>query len=61
MDFLPDEDRMSAPVGEMASLPDSDVLRFIVIKRKIGQHMEPWTIPGSEEFDKVTTMQRRVP
>ena len=37
----------------MASLPPSDVLRFVVIKRKIGEFMAPWVIPQQEEFDHI--------
>ena len=35
-DFLPDEDRLLAPLGDLAAVPDNDVLHFVLIKRKSG-------------------------
>ena len=29
------------------------MLRFVVIKRKIGEFMDPWVIPQQEEFDHI--------
>ena len=29
-DFLPDEDRLMAPLGDLAAVPDNDVLRFVL-------------------------------
>ena len=31
-DFLPNEDRLLAPLGDLAAVPDNDVLRFVLIK-----------------------------
>ena len=44
-DFLPDEDRLLAPLGDFAAVPDNDVLKFVLIKRRIGSVSTPWTIP----------------
>ena len=50
-DFLPDEDRMLVPAGEVAAVPDNDVLHFVLIKRKTSSLSSPWSIPDRGEFD----------
>ena len=50
-DFLPDEDRLLAPLGDFAAVPDNDVLKFVLIKRRIGSVSTPWTIPDQTEFE----------
>ena len=52
-DFLPDDDRRLAPPGEVAAVPDNDVLRFVLIKRKTGSLSSPWSIPERGEFDNL--------
>ena len=44
-DFLPDEDRLLALLGNFAGVPDNDVLKFVLIRRRIGSVSTPWTIP----------------
>ena len=50
-DFLPDEDQLLAPLGDLAVVPDNDVLHFVLIKRKAGSMSSPWTVPDRAEFD----------
>ena len=51
LDFLPDEDRLLAPLGDFAAVPDNDVLKFVLIKRRIGSVSTPLTIPDRTEFE----------
>ena len=50
-DFLPDEDRLLAPLGNHAAVPDNDVRWFVLIRRRIGSVSTPWTIPDRTEFE----------
>ena len=45
-DFLPDDDRLLAPPGKLAAVPDNDVLKFVLIQRKTGSFSTPWSIPS---------------
>ena len=49
----PDKDRLLAPFGDLAAVPDSDVLRFVLIKQKIGALSSPWSILDRAEFDQL--------
>ena len=51
-DFLPDEDRLLAPFGDTASVPENDVLRFVLVKRKTDSLSSPWAVPARDEFNK---------
>ena len=51
--FLPDVDQLLAPLGDLAAVPDNDVLRFVLIKRKTGSLSSPWTVRDREEFDRL--------
>lgn len=53
LDFLPDKDKLFAPTGATADLPDSDVLKFILVKRNGTDLTEPWSIPDHREFEKI--------
>ena len=50
-DFLPDDDRLLAPLGDLAVVLDNDVLWFVLIRRRIGSISSPWTIPDRTEFE----------
>ena len=49
-DFLPEEDQSAVTHGETARAPDTDVLKFILIKRKKDDLQQAWTIPDESEF-----------
>ena len=50
-DFLPDDDRLLAHLGDLAAVPDNDVLRFVLIRRRIGSVSSPWTMTDRTEFE----------
>ena len=52
-DFLPDEDRLLAPLGDMASVPENDVLRFVLVKRKTSSLSSSWAVPARDKFNKM--------
>ena len=52
-DFLPDVDRLMAPLGDLAAVPDNEVLRFVLVKRKTMALSSPWSIPDCSEFDQL--------
>ena len=55
-DFLPDEDRLLAPFGDTATVPDNDVLRFVLVKRRTRSLTFPWSVPARDEFNKLINM-----
>ena len=48
LDFLPEDDKLDAPLGEMATLPENDILRFVLVKKKLARLVEQWVIPDKK-------------
>ena len=45
-----------APLGDLAAVPDNDVLCFVLIKCKIGALSSPWSIPDRAEFNRLINL-----
>ena len=60
-DFLPDEDRMLAPAGEVAAVTENDVLRFVLIKQETSLLSSPGPSLIGENTMISSTMQPRLP
>ena len=44
-DFLPDEDRLFAPLGDYANVPGNDVLKFVLIRPQVRLRGHPLDDP----------------
>ena len=58
--FSPDNNRLLAPPGELAAVPNNDVLKFVLIQRKTGSFSTPWSIPSWGDFDNLVNEATQV-
>ena len=40
-------------MGELAALPENDILHFVLVKKKLARLVKQWVIPDKKEFECV--------